>query len=118
MRKLIVAGGRDFSDKELVIEHLNQFHKSYPIDEVVCGEARGADRLGKLWAQMSGVPVASFKPDWDTLGKRAGFVRNAEMADYATDLIAFWDGKSRGTGHMIDLARKRNLQVEVVMYDT
>ena len=74
----------------------------YEITEVVSGGARGIDTDGEHWAIGSGIPVKRFPADWDDLGKRAGFVRNAEMADYADALIAIWDGKSRGTLHMIN----------------
>ena len=57
-----------------------------------------------------------FPADWDKYGKAAGYKRNGEMARNADALIAFWDGKSRGTKHMIDLAKKYDLQARVVMY--
>ena len=64
--------------------------------------------------------VKRFVPDWNTYGKSAGYRRNAEMAKYASEaygvLFAFWDGQSRGTKHMIDLANKYGLEVHVVNY--
>lgn len=58
-----------------------------------------------------------FKADWDKHGKAAGFKRNTEMAKYADALIAFWDGKSKGTKHMIDTAKSHNLKVRVIAYN-
>lgn len=83
------------------------------VTEVVSGGAYGVDMLGAKFAKDCGLPVKFFYPDWDGLGKRAGFVRNQEMADYADALIAVWDGQSRGTKDMIDRALKKGLKVFV-----
>lgn len=86
------------------------------------GTARGADKLGELYAERVGVHIYRFPADWDTYGKSAGYRRNAEMAKFASGennvgvLIAFWDGKSRGTKHMIDLAKRYGLKVHVVNF--
>jgi glycerophosphoryl diester phosphodiesterase len=112
--KTIIAGSRTITDYSLVknIIRLSQFN----ITEVVCGWARGVDKLGKEWADENGVITTGFNPDWETFGKRAGYLRNLEMAKYANALIAIWDGISKGTKHMIDIAKARNLKVFV--YDT
>ena len=89
---------------------------------IISGTARGADKLGELYAERTGLSTYRFSADWDGLGKRAGYVRNAEMAKFAVKdgnygvLVAFWDGKSKGTKHMIDLANKYGLEVYVVNY--
>ena len=123
--KLIIAGGRDFNDKVLAFSSFIEFaqevnsenlSKVNPFTEIVSGGARGADRVGEWVAHVSGVPIKQFIPDWSGLGKRAGFVRNAEMGDYADALLAFWDGKSKGTKSMIDYATKKGLIVKVVYY--
>lgn len=113
--KLIIAGGRDFDDITLTALHFCDL--DFEVTEVVSGGARGADRCGEKVATIYGIPVKKFIPDWDGLGKRAGFVRNAEMAEYADALLAFWDKKSKGTKHMIDTATKKGLHVKVVYYD-
>lgn len=86
--------------------------------EIVCGEAYGADTVGKKWAISQSVPVVSFPADWKEHGKAAGHIRNDAMAEYGTHLIAFWDGKSKGTKNMIERARKRGLRVAIVKYHT
>ena len=63
--------------------------------------------LGAEWAANHGVPLQHFPAYWDKYGKSAGFIRNAEMGEYADALIAFWDGVSPGTKHMIQ-TMKRN----------
>jgi hypothetical protein len=114
MTKIIVAGGRDFNDVLLLNNTLENL-KTKDV-EIVCGEARGADSLGKNWAIENNKPVKSFPAEWDQYGKAAGYKRNEKMAEYADHLIAFWDNKSKGTKHMIDLARKYKLGVKIVTY--
>ncbi len=83
------------------------------IPEIVSGGAQGVDFLAELYAKKKSLKFTEFKADWDKLGKRAGFVRNTQMADYADRLIAIWDGKSRGTLHMIDTMNNRDKPVFV-----
>ena len=76
--------------------------------------ARGIDQMGKLWADARKIPVKEFPADWDGLGKKAGVLRNEEMAKYAKCLIAFWDYESSGTNDMIQRAKKHGLLVKIV----
>lgn len=119
MIKVVVAGGRDFNDYELLdktlVEILKQKGKPSEI-EIVCGGARGADALGEKFAKKRKCKIKYFPADWDRFGKSAGYRRNAEMADHSDVLVAYWDQKSRGTMHMIDLAKKKGLEVHVIHY--
>ena len=63
----------------------------------------------------SGIPIRYFPADWQTLGKSAGYQRNTQMAQYADALVAFWDGRSKGTKHMIDTAQRFKLDIRVVL---
>ena len=124
--RVIIAGSRDFNDYELLkksaIEIITKKTMLPDLTRIVSGGARGADTLGERFANEMGLEISRFIPDWDGLGKRAGYVRNAEMAKFAVEndndgmLIAFWDGQSRGTKHMIDLAKRYGLEVHVVNY--
>lgn len=137
MLRIIIAGGRDFNDYEYLNKSVTEilFDLGYrnvvtgitrenvkKMIEFVSGAARGADSLGEKYAKECGYTVKRFPADWNTYGKRAGYIRNEQMAKYAMRdnsygvLIAFWDGKSRGTKHMIDLANKHGLEVHVVRY--
>ena len=98
--KLIIAGGRDFNQGYIIYKVLYGLGNDI-INEVVCGDAKGADTLGAEWAHLHNIPVKHFPAKWDEYGKAAGYIRNAEMGEYADALIAFWDGKSKGTAHMI-----------------
>jgi hypothetical protein len=114
--KLIIAGSRDFTDYQLLIDTLREEgFTSNTVTTVVSGCAHGADKLGERWAVSQCIPIARFPADWDSYGKRAGFVRNGEMAEYADACIVFWNGSSKGTKHMADIAkRKKGMRVVVV----
>lgn len=113
--KLIIAGGRDFTHFKGALKRFDHFFGK-GVQEIVSGGARGADKVGEYIAYERNILVTKFPADWDTHGKSAGYIRNSEMADYADALLAFWDGKSKGTKHMIDLATKSGLEVHVVRY--
>lgn len=124
--RVIIAGSRDFNDYKLLkkscIEIICKKTVLPDLTTIVSGGARGADKLGEQFANEMGLEIVRFIPDWDGLGKRAGYVRNETMAKFAVEngndgmLIAFWDGESRGTKHMIDLANKHGLEIHVVNY--
>jgi hypothetical protein len=110
--KTIIAGSRGFNNYAILENAMSQC--LWPITEVVSGCARGADTLGERWAHAKRIPVKLFPADWDRDGNRAGYIRNAQMARYAEALIAFWDGKSRGTRDMIETAKAKGWRVMVV----
>lgn len=122
--RIIVAGSRDFSDYGLLKKKMLNIiaEHEYENIKIVSGTARGADRLGEWFAEEFNYDIVRFPAAWDRFGKRAGYIRNEEMAKYAIAddnqgvLVAFWDGKSRGTKHMIDLADKHGLEVIIVKY--
>lgn len=80
---------------------------------VISGAAMGADRAGELWAEANEIPILRCPANWDLHGRSAGIIRNTEMAGKADALIALWDGKSRGTYHMINVAQSKGLRVYV-----
>lgn len=84
------------------------------ITEVISGRARGVDQAGESWALAAGIPVTTLEPLWGVHGRGAGLVRNEAMADQGDALLAFWDGESRGTLHMIRQMYQRDKSVSVV----
>lgn len=127
--RVIIAGSRDFDDFPKLmnssIDILSEItNKRGDLDRIriISGTARGADKLGEQYAKVAGYELSKFPADWDNLGKRAGYVRNAEMSKFAVKdgnygvLIAFWDGQSKGTKHMIDLANRYGLEVHIVNF--
>lgn len=109
--RVIIAGSREIKDWETIYTAVD--NSKFSITEVVSGKARGVDQYGELWAKAHSIPIIEFPANWDRLGKRAGFIRNETMAEYADALIAVWDGKSKGTFHMIGEMVKRNKPVFV-----
>lgn len=116
LMKVIVAGSRDFDDYESLKTYCDYILGNLTDIEIVSGTARGADKLGERYAEERGFPVTKFPADWNKHGKKAGPIRNEQMADYADALIAFWDGESRGTKHMIDIAKANFLAVRVYRF--
>ena len=109
--RTIIAGSRDIVDLNVVLEAIA--NSGIDITTVVSGGARGVDTLGEHAAKMMNIPVMRYEADWDLYGKSAGYKRNGVMAKNADALIAVWDGKSKGTKHMIDLAHLRGLIVYI-----
>jgi len=103
--KLIVAGSREGIPKDAVHYVLDEEIDVDDELEIVSGGARGVDKFGEEWAFLNNVDVKRFPADWKQYGKRAGFVRNAEMARYGDMLFAFHDGISKGTLHMINVMK-------------
>lgn len=130
--KLIIAGGRDFDNRELVRLALKDYLKENNLKvsdlTIVSGhgekwdansktyELSGADKLGEDIAIKNNIPLLTFPADWSKYGRAAGPKRNEEMAKVANGLLAFWDGESRGTLSMINNAKKSGLVVKVIQY--
>jgi len=114
--KVIIAGGRDFNDYNKLFQFCDKILSKQREIEIVSGTANGADKLGEKYANDNGFSIKQFPADWKKFGKSAGYKRNAEMAEYGDALIAFWDGKSRGTKHMIDLAKRAELKVRICYF--
>lgn len=127
MKRIIICGSRTFNDYEGLKLEMFLYMKmrlQTEIIEIVSGgqvsynaktnEKYGADYLGEKYAEEMGFTMKRFPANWNQFGKQAGAIRNKEMAKYATHCVAFWDGKSKGTKMMIDIATKQGLEVFVV----
>lgn len=113
--RAIIAGSRTatFGD---VQEALSYCPFTSEISVVIFGKARGADTHGETWARLNCLPIEEFPADW-FLGKKAGHIRNEAMGKRGEALVAVWDGMSRGTKNMIDLARELGLRVFVYRFE-
>lgn len=112
--RVLVCGGRDFTDAALVDKVLSRAHARRPIAAIIQGGARGADQLAAEWARNHQVPVETFNADWKTYGKGAGMIRNQRMLDDAApDYVVALPG-GRGTADMV--ARARNALGEGRVY--
>lgn len=116
--KLIIAGSRSFKDYNLLKSTIDNYISN--IDkrelEIVSGCALGADKLGEKYALENNIEVVKFPANWDKYGKQAGYLRNLQMAEFATDCIVFRvDGiKSKGSTHMINIAKNNKLNLVIV----
>ena len=115
--KVIIAGGRDFDDYKRLCSYCDYLLQNKDDVEIVSGTAKGADKLGEKYAKERDFSIKRFPADWGTHGNRAGYLRNEEMADYGDALIAFWDGQSKGTQHMINIADKKSLELRIYRYE-
>ncbi len=115
--RLIIAGGRDFNNYDLLEREAEEMISGEQNVEIISGLARGADLMGCRFAEEKNIPLRGFAAEWGKFGRAAGPIRNKLMAKNATHLLAFWDGKSRGTMHMIDYAEKMGLKVRVINYE-
>ena len=115
--KLAIVGSRTFDDfmllNETVYSYFMSEFKPGHLEAIISGGAKGADSVAKRWAMINSVDTEDFKaveyfeflPDWESDGKAAGFIRNKEIVNACDMVLAFWDGKSKGTEHTIKLAR-------------
>jgi len=115
--KLVVFGSRTFNDYNLLKERLDHYlQKVDNMVVIVSGKAKGADTLGEKYATEKGFKIKEYPADWDRDGKSAGYIRNEQMAKFATHAVGFWDGKSAGTKHMIDLCEKYGIITRIVKF--
>lgn len=109
MNKVAIIGSRTFKNYEYMKESLMAFS----IGEIISGGARGADSLARRFAKENSIAITEILPRWDIHGKSAGFIRNGFIIEASDVVIAFWDGKSRGTAHSIGLAREAGKDVYI-----
>lgn len=109
--RLLVCGGRDFQNVALAEHALHAVHAKVGIAVLIEGGAKGADRLARTWAFKNDVPIETYPADWDTHGRAAGHIRNAEMLAEGKPhgCIAFPGG--RGTADMIQRCEKAGVKV-------
>lgn len=112
--KTIIAGSRTFNDYDLLKQKLDYFRKHNSVTEIVSGTAKGADQLGERYATENNIRITLFAADWNRHGKKAGPMRNRTMAEYADQLIAVWNGESKGTKNMIENMNRLKKPVYIV----
>ena len=114
--RVIIAGSRHYPPEEadrLVAKAMRGFqvkHTATPT-RIISGCATGIDQAGERWAKRNGIPIERHPADWQKHGRRAGPLRNREMARAADAAVIVWDGESAGTRSMIQEARVAGLIV-------
>lgn len=114
--KLAIIGSRDFIDYEYMRKTLKEKLPRTPITLIISGGARGADSLAERYAKENNIPLKVYWADLVKYGRSAGYRRNIDIVKEVDFVIAFWDGKSKGTKHSIDLCYQYNKQliIEIV----
>jgi hypothetical protein len=115
---LAIVGGRDFQDfsKMCFVVHDYVDNPNIEVVRIVSGGAPGADTLAEACASWYFIEKVVFHADWEKYGKSAGFLRNKQIVDISDMVLAFWDGKSKGTKHTIDLAIEAKKPVLIISY--
>ncbi len=111
----IIAGSRGMRGQiALDLVTLAAKRSGFNIIKVIGGKAKGIDDAGESWARDHKIEFEGMPADWEADGRGAGYLRNVRMAMKADALIAVWDGKSKGTKHMIKTAEDHGLKVFVL----
>lgn len=108
-RRVLVCGGRDYTDRKTLYRILDGAHKTWGISCIIHGNARGADTLAAEWAKSRGVPDDPYPADWTRHGKAAGPIRNQEMITKGRPDIAFSFPGGKGTADMRKRLKKAGI---------
>lgn len=112
--RLAIIGSRSFKDYYKLCIEVNKLRETEEITTIISGGANGADYLGKKYSIDYYLGYKEYPAEWDKYGKSAGFRRNVDIVNDSDIILAFWDGKSRGTKHSIDLATKSGKKVIII----
>ena len=115
-KKVVIGGGRDYNDYVFFKSHLDAILKNEK-DEItiISGHCSGVDLMGERYAAENGFNVKIFLPEWGKYGRAAGPIRNKKMVECADLVIAFWDGRSKGTRSLIKCAQ--NSKKDIIIID-
>lgn len=131
--KIVICGGRKFDDFKLFKLELDEILEGKSGVVLISGGADGADNMAKNYARRYGYEFQEVLADWENVtvpgaivktkkdgtqyNKRAGIDRNLKLLAMADMIVAFWDGRSKGTGHMVQESKRRNIPLVVVDYE-
>ncbi len=107
--KIAIIGSRT-----IIIENLADYLPE-SVTEIVSGGAKGVDSCAAAFARKNGLKLTVFLPQYENFGRAAPLKRNEQIADYADCALAFWDGTSKGTRHVIKQFEIRNKPVRVML---
>lgn len=112
--KLAIVGSRSFKDYESLKTTILSLYEIDDIEFIISGGAKGADTLAKRFAKEHQIPISIHKPLWEEYGNSAGIVRNCRIVRECDEVIAFWDGESKGTKFTIKYAEEQNKEVLII----
>jgi len=111
LTKVLICGGRDFDNRDVLFTTLDDLNLRFCFSCVITGGAKGADRLAHLWAAKNHLDAKVYPANWERHGKMAGILRNREMLkEESPDLIVAFPG-GRGTEDMVKIGRKAGVEV-------
>ncbi len=115
---IAIIGSRTFTNYKSLVDAVNSLitDEKYEVAKIVSGGAEGADKLGKKYAYDHSYEYLEFPADWEKFGKAAGYIRNKQIVESSDVILAFWDGKSKGTKHSIDIAHSMDKPVYVMYF--
>ncbi len=115
--RVLVCGGREFANRQMLTAALNRLHQVRGITMIIAGGARGADTMAEWWAKGIGVPCDVYEADWISLGRKAGPIRNQRMLEEGKpDLVMAFPG-GRGTADMVRRGKEAGVEVIEVTYE-
>lgn len=107
--KIAIIGSRN-----IFVDNLGQYLPENTT-EIVSGGAKGVDSCAKEYAESNKIKLKEFLPEYEKFGKGAPLKRNIQIIEYADEILAFWDGKSRGTKFVIDTCKKIGKKITVII---
>ncbi len=84
------------------------------VTEIVSGGAKGVDTCAKEYAARNNIRITEFLPEYNKYGKSSPLKRNLQIIEYADEVFAFWDGKSKGTKYVIEMCKKSSKKITII----
>ncbi len=106
--KLAIIGSR-----ELIVHDLEKYLPK-EVTEIVSGGAKGIDACARAYAKANSIKLTEFLPEYEKYGRSAPLKRNIQIIDYADEVLAFWDGSSKGTSFVIQTCQKRQKKITIL----
>lgn len=116
--KVAIVGSRTFNKYKLLKKKMLYYYDPAQIKEIISGGADGADKLAERFAEEYDIPIKIYKPNWDKYGNKAGAIRNIKIVKRSHEVVAFWDGISKGTKITINLAKKFEKNLTVISFES
>ena len=107
--KIAIIGSRSIKEVDL------EAYLPLGVSEIVSGAADGVDTYAAEYARANGIALKEFLPDYRRYKAGAPMRRNQQIAEYADEVIAFWDGKSKGTQKTVEMFKKMNKPAKIIL---
>lgn len=114
--KLAIVGTRTYVKYDEFIETYKTLYENVVVSEIVSGGAVGVDAMAKQLARDYRITYKEFPAEWSVYGKSAAAKRNALIVDYCDELLAIWDGESRGTAMTVNMAKASGKKYMICLY--